>query len=206
MTLDNIKDNKKRNIAVILSIVIAISAAIFPYVITNHESQAERNATDGIKMVDVQWQGYAQLGNLTSDADAIIVGKVVTDKGDVGGSIPQTDFEVRVEQILKGDFKPGDKITVRQLGSTSDNVFVDSDVMMNTGDQYLFFLGYSHTIADVYYSLGGPQGRFPIQNGMVSSMDQISSQADFVMVKEKNKPINDFLAEISVKINEVKSK
>lgn len=186
---------------------IMVAAVVFTVVyeigINNFQAQTS-SVNEGT--VEVQWMGYPQLDNLTSTADVIVVGKVVTDKGEVTGSLPQTDFGVNIEQVLKGNFKPDDNITVRQVGSRSANGGLDTDVMMNVGDRYLFFLGYSHTAADVYYSVGGPQGRFPIQSGMINSMDQIDPKAYFVHVKEKNKPLDDFITEISAKIKEAQSK
>lgn len=198
--------NKKTTIGLFSLILAAAVVSIAVYEINNNDIQAQANSESRVAPIDVQWVGYPQLDNLTNSSDAIVIGKIITDKGEIAGLLPQTDFNVNIEQVLKGNFKPGDNVIVRQVGSRSPTGALDTDVMMNVGDRYLFFLGYSHTTTDVYYSLGGPQGRYLIQNGMVNSMDQVDPKADFVHVKEKNKPINDFITEISSKMKEVQNK
>lgn len=144
---------------------------------------------------------YPYLGKLAGDAKAIVVGKVSDIRGirvDDSTKIPFTDFTVSVESSIKGGLQRGDKIIVGQLGSTQfTNATSDEDALMKVVERYVLFLDYDPN-TKVYYPLGGPQGRYLLdENNLVYDMNVVShGKYSFIEVKADGKPLNDFTKEI----------
>lgn len=148
----------------------------------------------------MSWESFPDLETLTSGADFIISGKVVNTIGTRmhpnAQYTPLTDFEVTVERVIKGELQEGDTIKVTQFGGPAPYARVQGDPIMQAGEEYVMFLVYDPTL-DAYGYLGGPQGKFLLKNSKVYSMDNVDPEADFVRMKIKDKPLEDFRADIS---------
>lgn len=146
-------------------------------------------------------EGYPYIGKLAGDADAIIIADISAFKQSynaTGSYLPLTDFEVNVERSLKGDLQKGDKITLEEVGSTRPAGAVsDAYDLVEVGRKYLLFLDY-YPEKQVYYPLGGPQGKYMVTDGKVYSMDTIDpAKYNFVKVRADGKPLELFVAEVS---------
>ncbi len=151
-------------------------------------------------VIQVLWQGYPDLESLTKQADYVVLGKLETMTGTRNHPnsehTPLTDFDVTVVNVMKGDLPAGEKIRVSQFGGPAPYARIEGDPIMKAGEEYVMFLVYDSTL-DAYGYLGGPQGKFLVKESKVYSMDNVDPEADFVEIKVKDKPLNDFRTEIS---------
>ena len=154
------------------------------------------------KSLDIAWKSYPYLENMTSDSTDIIKAKITSVKESYTvDDVPVIKFGVTVEKAIKGNLKNGDVITQLQIADIDPaQHVVDSDVAMKTGEEYILFLKYTPE-TNTYFSVGGPQGRFLIQNSMIYSMDNIDARANWIHVKMTDKPLADYESEILAKIN-----
>jgi hypothetical protein len=118
----------------------------------------------------VSWAHYYRdLKELTMQSDIIVVGKVVAVHHFTDGNPPLAfnDYSFQVERVLKGAVNGA--ITVRQTAGVED------DPAFELGDRLILFLHNCTPdgITGVYYTLGGPQGRFVLDNGMVFSVSEV---------------------------------
>lgn len=118
---------------------------------------------------------YKTLSALYSDSELIVIGQIEgrIEEGDFDRTvIPYTDFSFSVERIIKGQIE-GTKIQIRQTGGPNKTQLVQlkEDPLFKEGDTALLFLKFG--TGDKYYVVGGPQGRFPILNGQVSSLNYL---------------------------------
>lgn len=150
--------------------------------------------------LEMQWQAYPDLKSLTEEAEYIVAARLenmigTRDHPNVPG-IPITDFSATVTTNIKGKLTQGDSIRISQFGGPSPYAVSETDPIMKAGEDYVFFLVYEQAL-DSYGYLGGPQGKFLIQESKAYSMDNVEPEASFVHVKVKDKPIDDFEKEIS---------
>jgi hypothetical protein len=109
---------------------------------------------------------------------------------------PLTDFNVTIERSMKGKLNVGDTIKISQFGGPAPYAISEGDPIMKAGEEYVMFLVYDPTL-ETYGYLGGPQGKFLVKESKVYSMDNVDPQADFVQIKVKGKPIDEFSADIA---------
>jgi hypothetical protein len=129
--------------------------------------------------------GFASLHELQAAADLVVVARVsdiVTEGSDmVTPEIPATIFRMTIERTLKGT--SGQTILVKQTGGwlNGTRFVVEGDPLMQGGDRYLLYLArvpggpYVERYGpDVYFVLGGPDGRFAIApSGQLTSLGQV---------------------------------
>ncbi len=141
---------------------------------TDTESTTTNNK---ITIVSVDWAIYYQnIAELSLDADLIAYGEIDrvievqaqtishTDRGD--NIHYYTNFSFDISQVLKGD--ETEEAIIHQLGA-ADKMTVMDDPLFEPGEAYILFL--RKTESGICYVLGGPQGRFKIEDGKVYSMD-----------------------------------
>lgn len=150
--------------------------------------------------VEMLWSDYPDLESLTKEADYVIVGKlqnmIGTRDHPNAGHIQLTDFDVTVERTMKGKLQVGDTIKVSQFGGPAPYARAEGDPIMKAGEEYVMFLVYDPTL-EAHGYLGGPQGKFLVEESKVYSMDNVDPEADFVQIRVKDKPIDDFSSDIS---------
>lgn len=129
---------------------------------------------------ETSWaESYESIEEISTEADLIVVGTVegileVTSRlvAELRGGpyfIYYTDFAFSVEQVLKGP-QDATEVMIHQTGAEG-KLEVSDDPLLKPGDEYVMFLHEYET--GKYYIMGGPQGRFPIIEGEVFSMDYI---------------------------------
>lgn len=141
---------------------------------------------------------------LTKNSVAVIVGTTTKKLGSrltSGGELIFTDYEVAVQERIKGEIATGARITVSLPGGrvefedgTSAELTTLNFEHMKTGGTYTLFLSESATAPDGYTLTAGPQGLVEIvDNNTVKShgraTDPINAQS-----KDKNKDA--FLQEV----------
>ena len=179
---------KRALVAVICLVAVGISGRV------SHSSQhqsiqdemALRNALDqgGLRAAaklkghyvgeyDPHWDLAPLIENLTQESVAIIVGRF-TKK--LKARIPDsrvifTDYEVTVDEVVKGDIKQAKTIVVTLPGGRFD--FEDGTSAEQTtptfehgriGRTYTLFLMEEKAVPSVFFLMGGPQGMIDIEN------------------------------------------
>ncbi|GAW93416.1 hypothetical protein [Calderihabitans maritimus] len=168
---------KVRLLIIIASVLVIFSAAFV--------SIQELSPVTEIQIItgSSYLESYDSLAKLTDRADAIVIGtfKDVITEGIIDRTnIPYTDFSFKVEKVIKGSIEDNSNIVIHQLaGNINGQVVQDrDDPLFKIGEKALLFLGYGTK----YFVLNGAQGRFPIINGKVSSMNYVSPKVQLVGV------------------------
>lgn len=121
---------------------------------------------------------YDSLTPMSRDAELVVVATVskahdvVTDSrkaGDVTAILPFTDFDLQIEEILKGS-SPSSAIRVHQTGGQVGNTLfeVHDDPLFEIGATYLLFL--RSGVPGQFYVLAGPDGRMVVDSDRVYSL------------------------------------
>ncbi|MBX6351138.1 MAG: hypothetical protein IRZ11_06475 [Clostridia bacterium] len=110
-------------------------------------------------------KSYESVAEMATDASAVVVGTVTAiDAQTVAdGGIPFTDFAFSVTQVLVGPPLPR-TITLHQTGGVRNGGAVElpDDPLMRVGTRYVLFL--YEFAPGRFYVLGGPQGRFVLDD------------------------------------------
>lgn len=142
------------------------------------------------------------LGNLTAEADAIVIGVVASKESQLTESetFIFTDYEMAIREVLKDNgaapINPSDKITVVRPGGVVEIEgrvvrAVDRTVKpLQIGEQYLLFLKYIPTTGSYLASSGA--GSFKIENDKVTTLTDDPRYSDF----KKNQGTTSFVNEI----------
>ena len=147
---------------------------------------------------------YSGLEALASHSSLIIVG---TPSRNVCHLPPNgirltTDYDVEVQDVIKGDLKQGDTVTVSLPGGrvefedgTSAEIRAPEFRKMENHKTYLLFLFEQKGRPGTYKVVGGPQGLFelPADSDVVKPHGR---SIDFVTEKYKNKEQKAFLKEV----------
>jgi hypothetical protein len=122
-----------------------------------------------------EW-GQFNVEALTKNSVAVIVGRV-TKKLDarlLDGKVIFTDYEVAVEELVKGDLKQGQTAVVTLPGGriffedgTSAEQTTPTFEHPVVGRAYTLFLMQEAAVPSVFFLSGGPQGIFSIEDGDV---------------------------------------
>ncbi len=120
-------------------------------------------------------QSYNSVPDLYKNADIVVIGHFseIESEGLINNStIPYSNFSFKIDQIIKGTIKES-IIEIHQTGGNyQDKTFqLKEDPLYKVGDKALLFL--SQGSPDLYHVVGGPQGRFPIVEGKVSSINHL---------------------------------
>lgn len=139
--------------------------------------------------------GFTTLEEVVGNSDAIVVADVQkcvkVHSHPKSKEIRLTDFDVTVENSVKGDLPIGRTLTVQLVTSGEDAEYH----LMKAGERYVLFLTFNQ-ITSSYVPVGGPQGRFKVVEGLVYSLDGIYPDLSFIRVKVDGQPLDDFLSEI----------
>jgi hypothetical protein len=129
-------------------------------------------------LLDASWAKlYHSFTDLKHDADLIVQGTVTqvlqTESPTDATPYPATDFLFTVSQVLQDPANrlQGTTLTLHQTGGMVDNTLyeVDDDPLFQPGEQSVLFL--HEYQPGSYYVIGGPSGRFVIQNGTVQPIN-----------------------------------
>jgi hypothetical protein len=117
--------------------------------------------------------GRFDLETLTKGSAAVIVGRF-TKKAEprlIDGLLICTDYEVSVEELVKGEIKQGETIVVTLPGGrisfddgTSAELTTPSFEHPHIGRSYTLFLMRETAVPSVFFLAGGPQGMFDLED------------------------------------------
>lgn len=162
------------------------------------KSEVSDQAQKPIRELSAGWDYYPNFKDLAGNSTHIVIGQVMGikaayDKED----IPFTDYNLEINAVVKGNVNPGDMIVIRQTGAEGSDEIVelDDDPLLKQGETFVGFLRYSQDHG-VYPIVGGPQGRYEVENGLVYSLDKYDPDADYLPNKADGKELNQFVQEI----------
>lgn len=146
---------------------------------------------------DPHWAyGKFDIESLTKNSVAVIVGRF-TKKLDarlIDGKAIFTDYEVAVEELVKGDLKQAKTIIVTVPGGrvffedgTSVEIVMRNFEQPHIGGAYALFLYEEAAVPSVFFLPGGPQGMFDIENSAGVKSHGRPDDAGAVETKGKNR-------------------
>lgn len=192
---------KAAKIAAIAAAAVVIATFSLAYAVDQNNRYGEvpcpqeASLSSGINSASAMTIGFTTLQEIVSNADVIAVADVENcvkvHSHPKAREIRLTDFNVRVTEIVKGDLPVGNPVAVQLVTSGSD---ADYHVM-KTGERYVLFL-VSNQVTASYSPVGGPQGRFLINDDHVYSMDAVHPDVGFINVSVDGQPLDDFISEI----------
>ena len=158
-----------------------------------------------IREYDPHWDlGNFNIESLTRGSDAVVVGtprKVLGTRIAGEGQLILTDYEVSVQEAIKGKPMPADAITVSLIGGrvefedgTAAEVQTPEFEHMKLHSTYTFFLSQGQSAPGTYTLAGGPQGL--IEFGVDGKVKSHGRESDVSAQEIKNKSIDDFLKEV----------
>lgn len=155
--------------------------------------------------IDPNWDwAMFSLEELTKNSVGVVVGVPIRGKSQLspGGQSVITEYEVGVQEVIKGEISQGDTIKVSLPGGKVD--FEDgTSVELNTPgfermanhSPYVLFLYAKHDGGDAYLLTGGPQGLFEIpSNG--ANVKPHGRPTDPAVKEAKDKNVQSFLEEV----------
>jgi hypothetical protein len=152
---------------------------------------------------DPHWDIALRVEDLTKNSVAVIVGRF-TKKLDArlpGSRTIFTDYEVAVEELVKGDLKQAKTITVTIPGGrfyfedgTSAEQLTPTFDQPQIGRAYTLFLTTETAVPSVFFLSGGPQGMFDIEDS--SGVRSHGRDEDPGAVETKGKSKEAFLNEV----------
>lgn len=154
---------------------------------------------------DPHWDfGLFDLESLTKNSTAVIVGVPTKKLGErlvLQGELILTNYEVSVQEVIKGDIKLGETVTVGLIGGhiqfedgTSVEVRTPEFEHMKPGGTYAIFLSEVETTPGTYTLTGGPQGLVQMNgSGKVKSHGR---ESDLSVREIKDKGRDDFLKDV----------
>ena len=140
--------------------------------------------------------GQFSVEALTKNSAAVIVGRF-TKKLDarlLDGKVIFTDYEVAVEEVVKGDIKQAETIVVTLPGGRID--FEDGTSAEQTtptfehpriGRAYTLFLAQEAAVPSVFFLSGGPQGMFDLEDSAGVKSHGLPEQPSVVETKGKDR-------------------
>jgi hypothetical protein len=157
--------------SMVLSLIVLASCS---------SSSQPPQASTGVHVVslDASWAKlYHSFADLKSNADLAVEGtvtKVLQTVTPSDGTPPSTDFQFTVSRVLQDPAKRlqgSSTLTLHQTGGTVGTTLyqVDDDPLFQTGEHVVLFLHEYQT--GYYYVIGGPSGRFEVQNGTVKPIN-----------------------------------
>ncbi len=92
----------------------------------------------------------------------------------------KTRFTLNIVEVLKGTHT-SDTIIVTQDGGVfeGETIRVKDEPLMKVGDEMVLYLAYNPS-AESYVVIGGPQGRYLIQNGKLYHLTELDDSIQFV--------------------------
>lgn len=142
--------------------------------------------------------GQFSVEALTKNSAAVIVGQF-TKKLDArvpDSKVIFTDYEVAVEEVVKGDLKQAETIVVTLPGGRID--FEDGTSAEQTtptfehphiGRAYTLFVMREDAVPSVFFLTGGPQGMFDIEDSAGVRSHGLPEQPSVVETKGKNREV-----------------
>jgi hypothetical protein len=145
---------------------------------------------EGVNIESMMYRSFLLFDNITHmyDKSELVIHGVIdssyidADFDATGIEMPDvyTRFNVTIKEALKGN-PTSDTMMVTQYGGVYNGAtFKVKDVpLMEVGDEVVLFLTYNPT-AKSYVIMGGPQGRYQIQNGKLYHLSELDESIELV--------------------------
>lgn len=155
--------------------------------------------------IDPNWDwSLFNMEELTKNSVAVIVGIPRRSKAQLSpsGQSVVTEYEVGVQEVIKGEISQGDTLKVSLPGGKVD--FDDgSSVELNTpgfermvdNNSYVLFLYARHDGGDAYLLTGGPQGLFELPSNS-TNVKPHGRLTDPAVKEAKGKTVQSFLEDV----------
>lgn len=179
--------NKQKTTLAVITAAIIVAVGTFVLVLefdnsVNNQSVVPSVIADAKTDVEgalmfVDWVGFTDVKNMTATATDIVVASVDRTKESIGVDYPLTYYELSIKESWKGNLKSGNIIELREFGGiySHQNQIVDG-VMVEENKEYIFFLQ-PNPKQNNYVPIGGPNGKFIIENNKVYSLDHVNEKA-----------------------------
>jgi len=149
------------------------------------------------------WPSYT-LETITRDSALVLVGTPLTNlcELDSEGDGITTDYQVSVNEAIKGNLAPGSVITVSVPGGrvefpdgTSAELRVQDFKKMENGKTYVLFLRNRQPGSEKFITTGAAQGLFEVPNDE-SGVKPHGSAINTVCKENQDKPVANFFREV----------
>lgn len=157
-----------------------------------------------IEEVDPHWHsGQFTLEALTKNSAAVIVGRFTKRLNPrlIEGKAIYTDYEVAVDEVVKGNLKPAHPIVVSLAGGrvhfedgTSAEQTTPTVEPIRMEHSYALFLREQDALPSIFVLMGGPQGAVDISDS--STVRSHGRSDDRSVVETKSKDRDSFLKDI----------
>lgn len=148
---------------------------------------------EGVNLEQVMYISYLRTFNLTElneKSELVIHGVIESSVVDAdfdskGIELPDvyTRFNIKVKDVLKGNHTEDTIIVTQRGGTYKEATFrVKDDPLMKKGDEVILYLSYS-PLTESYMIIGGPQGRYQIQDGKLYHISELDESIEFVTPK-----------------------
>lgn len=163
--------------------------------------------TQGIGLsASASWvKRYGSIAELTGDVALVVVGRVTgvsksspTPPARPADGVVFSDFDLAIEQVIKGARREREVIVVHQTGGTygdGTRLELDDSPLLEVGGRYLLFLK-RDPASDVYFVAGGPQGRFVVEGDRATSLSRQYPQRRIGDLGIEGVPLVDIAAEV----------
>lgn len=176
---------KRNRISVVIVVSLTITAAMGFYLSKRLQTQAQsvtesvqsnkpqdRRIYPKISLLDEpEWRESVSLEVLGRESKAIVIGKALRNvsRQSANGQEITTDYEVRIQEAIKGDLQPNATITVsmpgglvRKADGSLHEVRTPRVRKMQNGKTYALFLKAKNPNDDLFTPLRGSQGIYEI--------------------------------------------
>ena len=149
------------------------------------------------------WSSF-DIEALTKHSAAVVVGTPTQGESQLSadGQLITTNYEVAVQEVIKGNITQGDTIKVSLPGGkvefedgTSAELITPDFERMTNNKSYVLFLSTNHNRSDAFILTGGPQGLFELPSNGVSVKPH-GLPTDPAVKEVKDKSVQSFLEEI----------
>lgn len=148
---------------------------------------------------------YPNLEELAKRSTAIIIGHAIANRAHLttDGNSVTTDFSILVQEVVKGNLRPGSVAVVSLPGGGhrfDDGVtaflYAANYKRAQNGKAYAFFLDKKGAVSRGWQLTGGIQGQFELDSDSGKVTPAGTAGHDPLVDRYRNKPIKDFLVEL----------
>jgi hypothetical protein len=158
-----------------------------------------------VREFDPHWDLHQfDIESLTKSSAVVVVGAPATEVGGrlaSEGQLILTDYEVAVQEVIKGEVKSGDTLRISLVGGrvvfedgTSAELITPEFEHIKVGRTYVFFLSDPEAGASAYSLTGGPQGLVELISS--TEVKSYGRPTDPVAKESKDKDKESFLREV----------
>jgi len=144
---------------------------------------------------------YMDINELRMNSDLVIIGTVTSsiqeDSDEPDNNLIFTRFNITIDEVILG-YTQLKEVSIKQVGGKDGMTIVEikDDPLMKINEKVLLFL--KEISPNKYKILGGPQGRFIIDNGKIYSIGEYETN-NFIITSEERtngEPLSEFIKQL----------